>query len=219
MPLLAKHCLSITWSYTNSIRVATINWKITYVISFFVSKNTTFAGSSCSDVFWVIDRVSVSYGVSIHLTLCSDTTRPPKKDEENGKNYYFVSHDQMMQDISNNEYLEYGSHEDAMYGTRLETIRKIHQQGLIAILDVEPQVCVCVCVCLCVCVCYERAWMHIFRYFLTTNSCSPSGPESPANSRVRPLRRLYRCTNDHTRHQRGRNKPNMHEHTHFYHTF
>ncbi|XP_004714634.1 peripheral plasma membrane protein CASK isoform X8 [Echinops telfairi] len=67
------------------------------------------------------------------------TTRPPKKDEENGKNYYFVSHDQMMQDISNNEYLEYGSHEDAMYGTKLETIRKLHEQGLIAILDVEPQ--------------------------------------------------------------------------------
>uniref|UniRef100_A0A8C2BJF1 Peripheral plasma membrane protein CASK n=1 Tax=Cyprinus carpio TaxID=7962 RepID=A0A8C2BJF1_CYPCA len=67
------------------------------------------------------------------------TTRPPKKDEENGKNYFFVSHDQMMQDISNNDYLEYGSHEDAMYGTRLETIRKIHEQGLVAILDVEPQ--------------------------------------------------------------------------------
>ncbi|EPY73419.1 peripheral plasma membrane protein CASK isoform 1 [Camelus ferus] len=33
----------------------------------------------------------------------------------------------------------YGSHEDAMYGTKLETIRKIHEQGLIAILDVEPQ--------------------------------------------------------------------------------
>uniref|UniRef100_A0A3Q3H1A9 Peripheral plasma membrane protein CASK n=1 Tax=Labrus bergylta TaxID=56723 RepID=A0A3Q3H1A9_9LABR len=55
------------------------------------------------------------------------TTRPPKKDEENGKNYYFVSHDQMMQDISNNDYLEYGSHED------------IHTQGMISILDVEPQ--------------------------------------------------------------------------------
>uniref|UniRef100_A0A673XEV5 Peripheral plasma membrane protein CASK n=1 Tax=Salmo trutta TaxID=8032 RepID=A0A673XEV5_SALTR len=67
------------------------------------------------------------------------TTRPPKKDEENGKNYYFVTHDQMMQDISNNDYLEYGSHEDAMYGTRLETIRQIHQQGMISILDVEPQ--------------------------------------------------------------------------------
>ncbi|XP_031656566.1 peripheral plasma membrane protein CASK isoform X6 [Oncorhynchus kisutch] len=67
------------------------------------------------------------------------TTRLPKKDEENGKNYYFVSHGQMMQDISNNDYLEYGSHEDAMYGTRLETLRQIHEQGLISILDVEPQ--------------------------------------------------------------------------------
>ena len=45
-----------------------------------------------------------------------------------------------MLDISNNEYLEYGSHEDAMYGTRLETIRQIHAQGMISILDVEPQV-------------------------------------------------------------------------------
>uniref|UniRef100_A0A3B3RKX1 Calcium/calmodulin dependent serine protein kinase n=1 Tax=Paramormyrops kingsleyae TaxID=1676925 RepID=A0A3B3RKX1_9TELE len=67
------------------------------------------------------------------------TTRTAKKDEENGKNYYFVTHEQMMQDISNNDYLEYGSHEDAMYGTRLETIRKIHDRGLISILDVEPQ--------------------------------------------------------------------------------
>ncbi|XP_053272913.1 peripheral plasma membrane protein CASK isoform X4 [Pleuronectes platessa] len=67
------------------------------------------------------------------------TTRPPKKDEDNGKNYFFVTHDQMMQDISNNDYLEYGSHEDAMYGTRLETIRQIHVQGMISILDVEPQ--------------------------------------------------------------------------------
>ena len=45
-----------------------------------------------------------------------------------------------MHDIAANEYLEYGTHEDAMYGTKLETIRQIHEQGLMAILDVEPQV-------------------------------------------------------------------------------
>ncbi|XP_071544830.1 55 kDa erythrocyte membrane protein isoform X3 [Panulirus ornatus] len=67
------------------------------------------------------------------------TTRSPRKDEENGKNYYFVSHDEMMADIAANEYLEYGTHEDAMYGTKLETIRKIHSEGRMAILDVEPQ--------------------------------------------------------------------------------
>ncbi|XP_046674171.1 peripheral plasma membrane protein CASK isoform X7 [Homalodisca vitripennis] len=67
------------------------------------------------------------------------TTRPPRSDEENGRNYYFVSHDEMMADIAANEYLEYGTHEEAMYGTKLETIRKIHHEGKVAILDVEPQ--------------------------------------------------------------------------------
>ena len=45
----------------------------------------------------------------------------------------------MMRDIASNEYLEYGTHDDAMYGTKLETIRNINRQGLMAILDVEPQ--------------------------------------------------------------------------------
>ena len=40
--------------------------------------------------------------------LAADTTRLPRKDEENGKNYFFVSHDEMMADIAANEYLEYG---------------------------------------------------------------------------------------------------------------
>ncbi|PAV73782.1 hypothetical protein WR25_16302 [Diploscapter pachys] len=67
------------------------------------------------------------------------TTRPPRKDEIDGKHYYFVSTDQMRQDIQSNEYLEYGTHEESMYGTKLETIRNIHKSGKIAILDVEPQ--------------------------------------------------------------------------------
>ena len=45
----------------------------------------------------------------------------------------------MMADIAANEYLEYGTHEEAMYGTKLETIRQIHSEGKMAILDVEPQ--------------------------------------------------------------------------------
>ncbi|KAL4219999.1 hypothetical protein ACF0H5_020410 [Mactra antiquata] len=67
------------------------------------------------------------------------TTRPPKPSEEDGKNYYFVTHERMMDDISCNKYLEYGTHEDAMYGTKLETIKQIHENNLMAILDVEPQ--------------------------------------------------------------------------------
>ncbi len=44
-----------------------------------------------------------------------------------------------MSDIAANEYLEYGTHDEAMYGTKLDTIRRIHGEGKMAILDVEPQ--------------------------------------------------------------------------------
>lgn len=46
----------------------------------------------------------------------------------------------MLLDIEANKYLEYGTHQGAMYGTKLDTIRDNLNQGLTAILDVEPQV-------------------------------------------------------------------------------
>uniref|UniRef100_A0A8B9H141 55 kDa erythrocyte membrane protein n=1 Tax=Astyanax mexicanus TaxID=7994 RepID=A0A8B9H141_ASTMX len=67
------------------------------------------------------------------------TTRPPKKDEESGQEYYFVSNDEMTKCIVGNEFLEYGSFQGNMFGTKIETILKIHEQGKIALLDVEPQ--------------------------------------------------------------------------------
>lgn len=45
-----------------------------------------------------------------------------------------------MADIAAGRYLEYGTHDDSMYGTKLDTIRQIHNAGLMAVLDVEPQV-------------------------------------------------------------------------------
>lgn len=67
------------------------------------------------------------------------TTREPKDAEEDGKNYFFVSAEDMLADIEANKYLEYGTHQGAMYGTKLDTIRDNLNQGLTAILDVEPQ--------------------------------------------------------------------------------
>ncbi|KAM9333723.1 55 kDa erythrocyte membrane protein isoform 2-T2 [Pholidichthys leucotaenia] len=67
------------------------------------------------------------------------TTRPQRKDEDNGKQYYFISNDEMTKAISGNEFLEYGSFQGYMFGTKIETIHKIHEQGRIALLDIEPQ--------------------------------------------------------------------------------
>uniref|UniRef100_A0A4W3GU90 Uncharacterized protein n=1 Tax=Callorhinchus milii TaxID=7868 RepID=A0A4W3GU90_CALMI len=69
-----------------------------------------------------------------------DTSRPAKKGEEDGESYYFISHEDMAKNISSNEFLEYGSFQGAMFGTKLETIREINQErGKIAVVDIEPQ--------------------------------------------------------------------------------
>lgn len=73
-------------------------------------------------------------------SLPTDTTRPQRKDEDNGQEYYFISTEAMTKSISGNELLEYGSFQGNMFGTKIETIQKIHEQGKIALLDVEPQV-------------------------------------------------------------------------------
>ncbi|KAM9846728.1 55 kDa erythrocyte membrane protein isoform 2-T2 [Aulostomus maculatus] len=67
------------------------------------------------------------------------TTRPQRKDEENGQEYYFISTDAMTKCISANELLEYGSFQGNMFGTKIETIQKIHELEKIAVLDIEPQ--------------------------------------------------------------------------------
>uniref|UniRef100_A0A452URE4 55 kDa erythrocyte membrane protein n=1 Tax=Ursus maritimus TaxID=29073 RepID=A0A452URE4_URSMA len=53
------------------------------------------------------------------------TTRPPKK--------------KMTKNISANEFLEFGSYQGNMFGTKFETVHQIHEQDKIAILDIEPQ--------------------------------------------------------------------------------
>ncbi|KAM9180232.1 55 kDa erythrocyte membrane protein isoform 2-T2 [Dugong dugon] len=67
------------------------------------------------------------------------TTRPPKKGEEDGKDYHFISTEEMTKSISANEFLEFGSYQGNMFGTKFETVHQIHKQDKIAILDIEPQ--------------------------------------------------------------------------------
>ncbi|KAG3273268.1 55 kDa erythrocyte membrane protein isoform X1 [Ictidomys tridecemlineatus] len=67
------------------------------------------------------------------------TTRPPRKSEEDGKEYHFISTEEMTRNISANEFLEFGSYQGNMFGTKFETVHQIHKQDKIAILDIEPQ--------------------------------------------------------------------------------
>ncbi|KAG8144485.1 putative Erythrocyte membrane protein [Naja naja] len=97
-----------------------------------------------SSIFDQLDVVSYEEVVQLpafkrKTLVLIDTTRPQKKNEEDGKNYHFVATEDMTKAISANEFLEFGSYQGYMFGTKFETLHKIHQQGKIAILDIEPQ--------------------------------------------------------------------------------
>ncbi|WP_027334641.1 guanylate kinase [Mycoplasmopsis felifaucium] len=68
---------------------------------------------------------------------CSATTRKPRIGEINGVHYFFISKDEFIQKIQNNEFLEYSFHFDNYYGTLYEEIDRIHSLNMIPFLEIE----------------------------------------------------------------------------------
>lgn len=76
------------------------------------------------------------------LIINVDTTRPQRELEENGQNYWFIDREQMEHDIREHQYLEYGEHNGNIYGTSLESIRDVINDGKMCVLDCSPVVCI-----------------------------------------------------------------------------
>ncbi|XP_026757423.2 protein PALS2 [Galleria mellonella] len=67
------------------------------------------------------------------------TSRPPRPMEENGQSYWFVSREEMERDAHAGRFLEYGEHNDHLYGTHLDSIRAVIKEGKMCVLDCAPQ--------------------------------------------------------------------------------
>ena len=57
-----------------------------------------------------------------------------------GEQYYFTTQEQMLKDIANNQFIEYGQFDGNYYGTKYDTIRQCIRSGRMCILDISPQV-------------------------------------------------------------------------------
>lgn len=55
-------------------------------------------------------------------TSFTDTTRPKKPGEEEGKEYHFVSHDTMSSLISAGKMIEFGEYKGHLYGTSSDSV-------------------------------------------------------------------------------------------------
>ena len=73
---------------------------------------------------------------NINLAV-SATTRLPRKNEVNGKEYIFLSRNKFFDMVSNNEFLEYVEYCGNYYGTPLQSVQKLLHQGQNVILEIE----------------------------------------------------------------------------------
>ena len=69
----------------------------------------------------------------------SMTTREPREGEEHGREYFFVSHEEFIENINRNNFLEYATVFDNYYGTPKDIVLKKLEKGRNVILDIDVQ--------------------------------------------------------------------------------
>ena len=69
----------------------------------------------------------------------STTTRDPRVGEQNGVDYHFIKKDEFIQDIDNNNFLEWAEVHGNYYGTSLKPINEALDDGKLVIFDIDVQ--------------------------------------------------------------------------------
>ena len=69
----------------------------------------------------------------------SHTTRAPRAGEVDGVAYHFVSRAEMERGIAAGEFIEYAYVHTNIYGTSIDSVRRIAQSGRIPVLEVDVQ--------------------------------------------------------------------------------
>ncbi len=67
----------------------------------------------------------------------SATTRPPRYNEVHGKHYYFISKEEFLEKIKNNEFLEYENVFGNYYGSLRSQVLQQLEQGFSVLFDID----------------------------------------------------------------------------------
>lgn len=66
---------------------------------------------------------------SFCLLRLTDTTRPKREYEVDGRDYHFVSsREQMEKDIQSHRFIEAGQYNSHLYGTSVQSVREVAEQ-------------------------------------------------------------------------------------------
>lgn len=92
------------------------------------------SGSGKDSICERLKEYNSNFWVSI-----SCTTRKPRKGEEDGINYFFLSKEEFENKINNNDFLEYALYNNDYYGTPKDKISEYLNNGIDVLLVIEVQ--------------------------------------------------------------------------------
>jgi len=92
------------------------------------------SGSGKSTLIRQVRQKIPSLGYSI-----SHTSRPPRGQEKNGKEYYFLTKENFQKMIDNGEFVEWAEVYADLYGTSVSSLRSQLSIGLDVIMDIDVQ--------------------------------------------------------------------------------
>ncbi|XP_068924926.1 MAGUK p55 subfamily member 4, partial [Petaurus breviceps papuanus] len=67
------------------------------------------------------------------------TTRSKKSYEEDGREYHYISKETFESLVYGHRMLEYGEYKGNLYGTSVDAVRKVLDEGKVCVMDLEPQ--------------------------------------------------------------------------------
>jgi sigma54-dependent transcription regulator len=83
----------------------------------------------------LFDEFPGKFGFSI-----SHTTRGPRGNEQDGKEYYFVTKEEFLDLVEKKGFVEHAQFGGNYYGTSVKAVNDIAERGQICILDIEMEV-------------------------------------------------------------------------------
>lgn len=95
------------------------------------------SGPSGAGKSTIINRASPNIGE--YYFSISTTTRQPREGEENGVDYYFVTHTEFEESIKAGDFLEYATVHGNYYGTSLKPVNEALFEGKLVIFDIDVQ--------------------------------------------------------------------------------
>jgi len=95
-------------------------------------------GPSGSGKSTVLKKLLAEYDDCFGFSV-SHTTRQPRKGELDGKDYHFVTREEMTELIEKNAFIEHAQFSGNMYGTSKQAVQHVLNSGKICILDIDVQ--------------------------------------------------------------------------------